>query len=47
MFSHPDEELDSTGDIALTRLKLSDLIAAAGLVTLFGQHDLEIAWMTV
>ena len=26
---------------------LRDLIAAAGLVTLFGQCDLEIAWMTV
>ena len=47
MFSHPDEELDPAGDIALTRQKLRDLIAEAGLVTLSGQHDLEIAWMTV
>ena len=27
--------------------KQGKLIAAAGLVTLFGQRDLEIAWMTV
>ena len=29
------------------KANLRDLIAAAGLVTLFGQRDLEIAWMTV
>ena len=29
------------------KANLRDLIAVAGLVTLFGQRDLEIAWMTV
>ena len=29
------------------KANLRDLIAAAGLVTLFGQRDLEIAWMTM
>ena len=29
------------------KANLRDLTAAAGLMTLFGQRDLEIAWMTV
>ena len=31
----------------VNKANLRDLIAAAGLVTLFGQPDLEIAWMTM
>ena len=31
----------------MNKANLRDLIAAAGLVALFGQSDLEIAWMTI
>ena len=31
----------------INKANLRDLIAAAGLVTLFGKRDLEITWMTM
>ena len=33
-------------NILVNKANLRDLIAAAGLVTLFGERDFQIAWMT-